>query len=233
MEVYDQSISKLSKAREQLLFDPGQVQELKRLVAKGEGPHLEFKRKASHPDKIAHELIAFANTGGGIMLIGVDDDKSIPGLKYPEEESHIVNDVLEKQCRPKLVVREKAIRISEKHFVLQFDVPKSERPPHFFIVNPDRKECFVRVEDKCMKASREMKEILRRSRSKKGVQFTYGEKEDQLIKYLTQIPNITLDEFKKLTSINRFTASKKLVLLVLARILKITPTEKGDLYSRI
>ena len=232
MQIDNLPHTKLGKSHEQLLLDRVQLQELKKLVLRGEGQNLEFKRKAAHPDKIAHELIAFANTGGGTMLIGVDDDKSIPGVKYPEEESHMVNDMLDKQCRPKLIFNEKAIRISEKHFVLHLEVPKSEKPPHYFVISPDRKECYVRVDDKCMKASSEIREIIRRSRSKNGVRFTYGEKEDQLIKYLNQTPTITLDQFRKLTSLNRFNASKKLVLLVLAHVLKIIPTEKGDLYSR-
>jgi len=228
----DQPNTKLSRSHERLSLDRQVIQELNRLVSKGENQGLEFKRKASHPDKIAHELIAFANTQGGTLLIGVDDNKSIPGVKYPEEESHAVNNVLEKQCRPKLIFNEKIIRVSDKHFVLQIDVPKSEKPPHYFVESPEKKECYVRVDDKCLKASREMQEIIKRSRSKNGVRFTYGEKEGQLIKYLSEHPTITLNEFRKLASLNRFIASRKLVLLVLGHVLKIRPTEKGDLYSR-
>ena len=168
MEGYHQPIDKISKSHERLVLDRGQVQELKKLVSRGEGQNLEFKRKATHPEKIAHELIAFANTGGGTLLIGVDDDKSIPGVKYPEEESYAINAILEKQCRPKLVFAEKAIKISDKHFVLQLQVPISEKPPHYFVVSAERKECYVRVADKCMKASREMREIIRRARSRNG-----------------------------------------------------------------
>lgn len=232
MSDHDQPNTKLSKSYEQLSIDRGLILELKKLVSRGEGQFLEFKLKATHPDKIAHELLAFANSQGGTLLIGVDDDKTIPGVKYPEEESHAINAVLENQCRPKLAFTEKVIRISDKHYILRLDVPKSERPPHYFLTSPEQKECYVRVEDRCMKASREMREIIRRLRSKTGVRFTYGEKEDLLIKYLSKIPSITFDEFRKLTSLNRFNASRKLVLLVLAHVLKITPTEKGDLYSR-
>jgi len=228
----DQPNTKVSRSHERLPLDRHVIQELNRLVSKGENQSLEFKRKASHPEKITHELIAFANTQGGTLLIGVDDNRSIPGVKYPEEESHAVNNVLEKQCRPKLIFSEKIIRVSDKHFVLQIDVPKSEKPPHYFVESPEKKECYVRVEDKCMKASREMQEIIKRSRSKNGVRFTYGEKEGQLIKYLSEHSTITLNEFRKLASLNRFIASRKLVLLVLGHVLKIRPTEKGDLYSR-
>ncbi|MCC6835531.1 MAG: ATP-binding protein, partial [Cytophagales bacterium] len=65
---------------------------IKKLALEGEGLHLEFKRKAAHPEKIVRELIAFANTAGGTLLIGVDDDGSIPGVKYPDEEIHVVTE---------------------------------------------------------------------------------------------------------------------------------------------
>ena len=90
MAAFDQPEIKVSKNNERLSFDLALVQELKKLVHRGEGSHLEFKRKVAHPDKIIKELIAFANTGGGIMLIGVADDKSIPGLKYPEAMKQMI-----------------------------------------------------------------------------------------------------------------------------------------------
>jgi predicted HTH transcriptional regulator len=49
------------------------------LVRKGEGATLEFKLKSNHPEKIVREVVAFANSQGGLLLIGVGDDKSIPG----------------------------------------------------------------------------------------------------------------------------------------------------------
>ena len=39
--------------------------DLRKLVRQGEGHHLEFKRKATNPEKVICEMIAFANTLGG------------------------------------------------------------------------------------------------------------------------------------------------------------------------
>ena len=69
-------------------------------------------------------------------------------------------------------------------------------------------------------------------RKKKDIQFTYGDHENQLMKYLEEHKTITLPQFRELTGLNRFKASRKLILLVLADVLKITASEKGDLYSR-
>ncbi|RKX34225.1 MAG: hypothetical protein DRP64_20265, partial [Verrucomicrobia bacterium] len=51
--------------------------ELGKLIAVGEGFSLEFKRTAAH---LGREICAFANSAGGRILIGVDDDGSISGV---------------------------------------------------------------------------------------------------------------------------------------------------------
>ena len=217
---------------ESIPFDPEKVVQLGKLVSQGEGQHLEFKRKASYPEKVVREMIAFANTEGGILLIGVDDNKSIPGVKFPEEESMAIHAVLKKQCRPGLTFHESIIPISEKRFVLQWRIPKSDRRPHFLISDGSR-NAFVRHKDQSIVASAEMCEIIRRSKSKQGARFTYGEAEQKIIHYLDEQHAISLKEFSQLTGLNRFMASRKIIRLVLANILKITATDKGDLYSRV
>lgn len=51
--------------------------QLKEMILSGESTTVEFKRKFTSPEKIAKELTSFANTKGGYLLIGVDDDKKI------------------------------------------------------------------------------------------------------------------------------------------------------------
>lgn len=218
---------------EAVIINGQQLSELRKLVKQGEGPHLEFKRKASHPEKIIREMIAFANTAGGTLLIGVDDNGTIPGVKYPEEEILVIQQALQKACRPSLHIEETIIPLDETQFVVRLDIPLSLRRPHFNVLGSDSKESYVRASDMSIKASREMVEIVRRSKQKKDIRFNYGDPEKQLMEYLDLNKTITLDEYRKLAKLNRFRAAKKLVLLVLANVLRITPTEKGDLFSRI
>lgn len=49
-------------------------------IALGEHTRQQFKRQFNNPDALAAELAAFANSGGGTLLIGVDDDGTIAGL---------------------------------------------------------------------------------------------------------------------------------------------------------
>ena len=209
-----------------------QLFELRKLVYQGEGPHLEFKQKASHPEKVIKEIIAFANTDGGVLLIGVEDGGAISGVKYPEEEILVIQQSLQKTCRPAISFEETVIAITENRFVVRFDIPLSSRRPHYNILSNDLKESYVRASDMTIKASREMVEILRRAKQKKDIRFNFGEPEKQLMEYLELHKTITLSEYRKLANLNRFRAAKKLILLVLANVLKITASEKGDLYSR-
>jgi predicted HTH transcriptional regulator len=218
--------SEFVKIDEQQLFD------LRLLVAQGEGIQLEFKRRATHPEKVVREMIAFANTHGGTLLVGVDDDGSVLGVKYPEEESMGIVEAIQKSCRPQLVYHESLIALSENKFIVRYDIPQSEKRPHLFVLDKEHSETYIRVNDMSIKASTEMEEIVRRNRKKKDIQFTYGEHEDLLMKYLADNKTITLSQFRVLTGLNRFKASRKLILLVLADVLKIEATEKGDLYSR-
>jgi predicted HTH transcriptional regulator len=219
----------MNRPQESAPYNSRQVQDLRKLVQQGESASLEFKRKAAYPEKIVREMIAFANTKGGILLVGVGDDKTIPGLKYPEDESHVIHEAL-KNCRPALEVKETFIPVGNARTIIQYEIPESNRKPHYQIVGTE-KETYVRVNDQSIKASREIREIVKRAQKKKDIRFHYGEHEKFLMQYLEENEAITLTKFVELSGLKRFYASKKLVLLVLADVLNITPHEKGDRYS--
>jgi predicted HTH transcriptional regulator len=218
------------KPQESVTFNLQQVQKLKKLVANGEGLTLEFKRKAAFPEKIIREMIAFANTKGGILLIGIGDDLSIPGLKHPEDESHVIKQAL-KMCKPPLVYEEIYIQVSNGRTVIQYEIMESNRKPHYILHADQSKEFFVRVDDKSIKASREVREIAKRSQYKKDIKFSYGEYEHLLMQYLDVNNTITLKKFMEISGLKKFYASKKLILLVLADVLRVSPNERGDVFS--
>jgi predicted HTH transcriptional regulator len=215
---------------EQLVLDTKQVSVLRKLVSAGEGQHLEFKRKAAFPDKVVRELIAFANSGGGVLLVGVDDDGNLAGLKYPEEEWLVVEKELG-NCRPAIPLKHQIIRIDAKRFILQINVEASPQRPHYY-TKEGAKLYFVREGDQSLRASRELVEVIRRLKSGRGVRFPYGPAEQEAIRFLDVNPGITVAEFAIRTGLNRFAASRKLIRLVAASVLRITPTEKGDIFSR-
>ncbi len=54
------------------------------LLKRKENKTLEFKRDLSSPQNILKTIVAFSNTAGGLILIGVEDDSHhVRGVKNP------------------------------------------------------------------------------------------------------------------------------------------------------
>ena len=62
--------------------------ELAARLIKGEDLHTEFKEHLIHADGLAASIIAFANTDGGQMIFGVNDEREITGLG--DETDHVL-----------------------------------------------------------------------------------------------------------------------------------------------
>ena len=61
---------------------------LKRLVAQGEGPQLEFKRSTGELREGLQTICAFLNTAGGCVLFGVNRKGGIEGQHVSEQTLH-------------------------------------------------------------------------------------------------------------------------------------------------
>jgi len=59
--------------------------ELMRMVRGGEDTYLELKVKLSNSERIAQGIVALANTGGGVIVFGVNDQLRVEGVEHPEE----------------------------------------------------------------------------------------------------------------------------------------------------
>src|ERR1044072_5594357 len=59
--------------------------ELMRMIRAGEDTYLELKVKLSNSERITQGIVALANTGGGTMVFGVNDQMRVEGIDHPEE----------------------------------------------------------------------------------------------------------------------------------------------------
>ena len=206
------------------------LQEVKSLAAKGEGLRIEFKKKAAYPEKIVREVIALANTEGGDLLIGVDDDGTVSGQRFIEEEIFVMEKAIRELIFPALIFEVFTIKLTEKKGVAVFRIPLSSERPHY-LKSGEKKQSFIRVADRSVQASREVWEVLKKSRTPKDIVFTYGRKEEILMKALGEYGKITLKEYTKIAGIPIFLASKTLVRLVAANVLAIYPQETEDYFT--
>lgn len=88
--------------QEYLLDQPAQLttrSELLRLIRGGEDTYLELKVKLSNVERITQGIVALANTSGGTIIFGVNDQLRIEGVSDPE----LVRDELARICREEIV----------------------------------------------------------------------------------------------------------------------------------
>ncbi|MEM6298574.1 MAG: ATP-binding protein, partial [Bacteroidota bacterium] len=148
--------------------------EVKRLAQQGEGTHIEFKQKVYYPHKILREIVAFANTEGGYLLIGVTDDGQLKGVKNPDGEIFELERFMKKYCVPYPDYDTYRIELRDERVVVVFDIKEHAPKPMYLMpkgepTNKDGRIAYVRLEDKSVQASREMKRIMRDSSNNRKV----------------------------------------------------------------
>ncbi len=206
------------------------LQELNQLVALGEGLTLEFKRRVPRPERIAKEVIAFANTRGGRLLLGVDDSGTIVGVRDPDEEVFALRQALRRCATPPIAFTMERIAVEHRREVIVVTIEESARKPHF-LRNGRHRQAYIRVEDRSIEASPEVLALMRAEKHPRNVVFTFGEKELLLMRYLEHYGRITVQQFAQLANLSRRQASRTLVLLTEANVLRLHPDEPHDYFT--
>ncbi len=96
---------------------------LKNIIKQGENETTEFKRRWN--DKYLKTICAFANTNGGIMLIGIDDDKSVIGVKGFKIELELLPNKIKNNLG--ITVGISTIDLQSK-IIIQVEITKSFAP---------------------------------------------------------------------------------------------------------
>ena len=209
--------------------------ELNEMIEGGEGASVEFKRKFTEPEKIAKEMIAFANTKGGKILFGIDDDKSVVGVESEKGEIEYIDLAARFYCEPELKYSVEIMHIYRKDVIVA-DIPESRTKPHRLIENgkgdDDESKVYIRVKDKSVQASKETVKVLKKLRADSPAQIiNLGDKEKALIEYLTKNDRVTLNEFREYLNLSNRRASRILVNLVRADLIRLHNHEKEDFYT--
>ncbi|MGY6523343.1 MAG: AlbA family DNA-binding domain-containing protein [Mongoliitalea sp.] len=115
-----------------MLLPKKNLEFIESLLRRKEGLTLDFKLHISSSEKIAKTLVAFANTNGGMILIGVSDSGKIKGIDG-EEEHYMLERASERFCNPPIPLSYELFEIEnwdgdlelEESYVLLVKVPKT------------------------------------------------------------------------------------------------------------
>lgn len=212
------------------------LKELENRVRGGENLFTEFKHKINFPEKIAREIVAFSNTQGGWLLIGVDDNKLISGIKNIEEEIFEFNKIITKLIKFSIEYTAFQIPISEKKTVLALQIKESKQKPNFAFEKIGDKTgiAYVRVADKSVQASSVVIKILELQTINKEVRIKFGDIESKTMQIIQKNGFVSVKYLVETLLISNQTATESLINMVLGGILKIIPEEgKEDKFYEI
>jgi ATP-dependent DNA helicase RecG len=102
--------------------------ELLRLIRGGEDTFLELKVKLSNPERIAQEIVALANTGGGVMVFGVNDQLRIEGVDDPESVEEELVRICREDVQPPIFPYVDRIAFDNGRRVVALDIEAKRRP---------------------------------------------------------------------------------------------------------
>ncbi len=193
------------------------------LLKVDEGKTLEFKQDLSSPRNLLKTLVAFANTAGGRIVIGVADRTRKPvGIDNPLDEEERLCNLIADSIDPRLVPNVEMTTLEGKT-LLVIEVFLSNSRPHYLRSEGPQTGVYVRLGSTNRQADRELIAELRRS--VEGVTF------DEM-----PMPELSIDDLDVEAAQRTLGASRKLdeqALLTLKWLArhqnKTVPTKGGIL----
>lgn len=113
-------------------------------TAGGEGTRLEFKRVLPRDERAARTLCAFANTRGGLLLVGITDRGRVHGVHRPESVTARLSSLAEGKVDPPLRPEIQVVQVAGPR-VVACSVPFSSARPHAVVLADGEREILVRV----------------------------------------------------------------------------------------
>jgi len=129
--------------------------ELLDLIQKGESSTVQFKVRVKDASDIGKEMVAFSNTDGGLIVVGIDDKTGdINGLSYEEIQS--TNDILSNAAtnsvKPQIYIKTATITIGKDNVVVATipigtSIPYTNNDGIIFVKNGSDKRKVVAKEE--------------------------------------------------------------------------------------
>lgn len=202
---------------------------LETLIAEGEGEMLDYKKEITSVHKIAKTIASFSNHKGGKILVGVNDNKTISGIRS-EEEKFMLQQAAENYCHPMVELKYKEWHCGKKS-VLEVMVEEGEKKPYYAIDENGKRWVYIRIQDQTVLASKVWVDVLKKNNSDNPLLIRYTSKEKELLQYLTTHQQITLKQYCSLLNISRWRAIRILSNLISVGVIKVNVGNNGEYYT--
>jgi hypothetical protein len=202
---------------------------LLQLIKEGEHQKQDFKYCINDSRKIARSLVAFANSDGGILLLGVKDNGHIVGVQS-DEEYYMVEAAARIYSKPAIHFMTRQWHIDGKT-VLEVKVESSSVKPHYAKDEEGKWLAFVRHHDENKLASKVLIDVWLKKKSPTGILVHLEEPEKFLLNYLKMNDFITVSAFARKACISYRKAEQLLSDFIVIGIVQPYYGENKMLYQ--
>ncbi len=108
------------------------------LLLEPEGKQLEFKRDLSSPLNVLKTLVAFANSAGGRLVIGVDDARQVVGVADPLAEEERICNLIADAIAPRLLPNVELMSMGDATVLVVEVFPSGARPHYLSKQGPEQ-----------------------------------------------------------------------------------------------
>ena len=191
---------------------------LLKLIQQGEHQQQDFKYCISDSRKIARSLVAFANTDGGRLLVGVKDNGRIAGVRS-DEEYYMIESAAKMYSKPPIEFTTQQHLVDGKT-VLEVIIETSKERPHFARDEEGKWWAYFRKDDENRLANKIMIEVWRRQKSMEGILISYSDAEKCLLDYLGNNEKISVGKYARIAHLTYKKAEQTIINFRSLNILK-------------
>ncbi len=119
-------------------------EEIDRLLANGENSRVEFKSDKIRPESLAKEIVALANTHGGIVLLGINDDGEVVGTTRENLDEWLSDTVIGRYTPPSIIPLIEHFRYDADRSVTVITIEDTYGKP-FSVREKDRETVYIRI----------------------------------------------------------------------------------------
>ena len=182
------------------------------MIAEGEHQRQDFKYCINDSRKIARSMVAFANTDGGRLLLGIRDNGSIAGIQS-DEEYYMAEAAAKLYSKPPINFQTVQWQIDGKS-VLEIVVPKRDDIPHLAQNEDGKWLVYIRKDDQNIVAPAILLKVWEQQKSPLGVHIRFSGEEKRLLSLLETNQNLSLSQFSRQAKLPRWKAERILVKLI-------------------
>ena len=196
-----------------------------KMIAEGEHQRQDFKYCINDSRKIARSMVAFANTDGGRLLLGIRDNGSVAGVRS-DEEYYMAEAAAKLYSRPPISFNTQQW-LAEGKTVLEINIQKSKEIPHFAQIEEGKWLVYIRKDDQDIVAPGILLKVWEQQKSPQGVHLRFSDGEKRLLEVLYANQPLSLNQLSHQAKFQRWNAEKILVKLIVTGVVGMEIGQTG------